>query len=1484
MNHIRSFIVKGWSAALLLTVFVGSASSQSYIKLEPIIRPNRSFLPANNQSLKKQTLQTDALSIAGGRQGIILSAPRDSISSNVYFIEKKDPVRVIVQFRSLPLSRVVKLVKDYRANMAQSALASIRDEHARFHSDLAMLEGRLKKGRTPRSTFNQTQVHAEYQTAFNGVAITTTQEVASALQKMPYVSKIWEDDTVHAVDDVSNGVIGAPAFWDSTGLHGEGIDIGFIDSGIDYLHEALGGAPFPNAKVVGGYNFVNNTADPMDDAGHGTHCAGIAAGYGPPPTNLRGVAYNARLWAFKVLDATGSGYTSWVMSGIEASLDPDNNPATPTPIKVISLSLGGGIGDPNEPMCQAIDNATASGMICVIAAGNSGPGGWSISSPGAARTAITVGASTDADSIASFSSCGPTYYHWLIKPDITAPGVSILSSYVGGGYTNLSGTSMATPHVAGAAALMCELHPDWPPEEIKAALVQSAHTLGNGVYTEGGGRLSLGDAASRTVDITPTTLIFGIDDNASSTWGAVRTIEIHNNGPASVSYSLTDLPPLTHGTTLAFDQSTVTIPSHSAVSVNVTLNVDNAAVPFRVYGGYGYPNYTGTINATCATGPPIRIPYAFTKTTMLRLACEETPWFFMQLVPPNATISYEVGLFLSPGFNDTIDLLWPNGIYTIFGSFADYHTKIVKENVVVNGVTVLPIRKEDSKNSIILRHLDQTGQPYSFSGASLGWDESLIDSTGWDVSTDEVFNGFGIDYQPDLTIDTSYFPDVSPHWRFNTIIQSIKNGEYREFIYSPPFGITSPMILQNDPAQLKEVDYTYAPVPGDDAVYISGQIWTQTGIFPRFTMMNPTPISAPYQLKAFYSPPPPLDTSTTFNQYAIRSIYPFWWSTPLYFISACTLSQSTGQLTFLHGNNDDYPPTLGNISPTTYPYSVKVGYGAPCWTGITTNSPGNVKIQNISLGGPLWSLGARSNEHWSSSDNKQEVEYIQTGYNIAGYNVVGTYGAATALLDFDLSRPDPDPPSLSGLWVTSGGLPADEIYLGEDNKVIFQPVDASSLDTLRIFFRPLDWLYNPPNWTEYYRTKVGNYWTAALPQEFDGYVSMRLRMVDHYGNSLDYQVEPAFLYHRYGPSVPTVEYPPDSVVDLPYQPTLSWQRSIGTSSYHLEVALDDAFNRLVFNQNLTGTSLTIGPLRRLTKYYWRLSGINPAGESQFSAPRSFVTADTMNRVIAGDGWNLISVSLNLRTQMISSIFPSALSPAYAYGGSSYIAYDSLRPGNGFWLRFTKVDTFLLAGYSILAETLAVSPGWNLIGSITRPAILSSIESDPPGMITSQAFGYHGGYVPTDTLLPGNGYWIKVESAGSLILGSPGAGTATAIRGRVRVVPTDELPPPPPIGKAQPNIAIPKVYALDQNYPNPFNPATTLKYALPFDSRVTLIVYNILGQEIAVLIKGVETAGYKSVEWNASDYPSGIYFYRLEATSTNDLGKTFSDARKMLLVK
>ncbi len=265
-----------------------------------------------------------------------------------------------------------------------------------------------------------------------------------------------------------------------------------------------------------------------------------------------------------------------------------------------------------------------------------------------------------------------------------------------------------------------------------------------------------------------------------------------------------------------------------------------------------------------------------------------------------------------------------------------------------------------------------------------------------------------------------------------------------------------------------------------------------------------------------------------------------------------------------------------------------------------------------------------------------------------------------------------------------------------------------------------------------------------------------------------------------------------------------------------------------------------------------------------------------------NNWNLVSLPLTLPDTSVADLFPARTSSAFMYDGSGYGLASTLSPGTGYWLRFSGDQVTHLTGTPLGTLSIPVHPGWNLIGSIGLYLQTENVAGIPAGIVTSQFFGYNGGYMVSKTIEPGKAYWVNVTQAGTLVFSSsPAALPASA--GRIRIAATGELPPPPPGQKPATAVAVPTAFLLEQNYPNPFNPTTVVRYSLPLDAHVSLKIYDLLGRQVAELAKGTEKAGYQSVTWNASGAASGVYFIRLEAEAL-DHSLRYNASRKMVVLK
>ncbi len=402
----------------------------------------------------------------------------------------------------------------------------------------------------------------EFENVFNGIALDINSEQAKQIEKISGVKKVYPNLEVKLSLMDSVPLINADELWQldedgnkcsTTGkpcLTGTDARIAIIDTGVDYTHPDLGGCFGAECKVIDGFDFINYDNDPMDDHGHGTHVAATAAGNGV----LKGVAPDANIYAYKVLDSGGSGSFSSVIAGIDRAVDPNNDGNFSDHVDVLSMSLGGLCWSydescgPDDPASQAVDNAVDAGVVAVIAAGNAGPYPGSIATPGTARKAITVGATDKNKVLAYFSSRGPvnTKNDSIIKPDILAPGVAICAAEwdswlndrqcLDDKHISISGTSMATPHVAGAAALLLQSHPLWKPEDVKAALMGTAEDLGLDANDQGAGFVDVYKANKPDILIIPASISFG---NVIDKIPSPKVIKIKNfkNQPLNLSLS-----------------------------------------------------------------------------------------------------------------------------------------------------------------------------------------------------------------------------------------------------------------------------------------------------------------------------------------------------------------------------------------------------------------------------------------------------------------------------------------------------------------------------------------------------------------------------------------------------------------------------------------------------------------------------------------------------------------------------------------------------------------------------------------------------------------------------------------------------------------------------------------------------------------------------------------------------------------------------------
>ena len=1536
----------------------------------------------------------------GGDSTRLLIVRRDSVLADIP-APGGDLLNVIVTFPSLPLSVLQKRPAKGGAISVQSAVSAVESEHAQFRSDLARLSSAMPvQGGMPAA-----QITFEYRTALNGAAISAARSVVEAVRKLPYVSGVSPDYTVSVSDSASNSVIGAEKFWGAYSTHGENIDIGIIDTGIDYLHEALGGSAFPNAKVVGGYNFVAGNSDPMDDNGHGTHVAAIVAGNGPPPVNLRGVAYNARLWAFKVLNAYGSGSTSTVIAGIDRALDPDDDPSTPTPIKVLNLSLGGS-GDPTDPISQAIDNAVAAGVVCVVAAGNSGIY-QSIGSPGCARRALTVGASTDNDMIAFFSSRGPTNLSFDVKPDLVAPGNDIESAKLGGGYISYSGTSMATPHVAGAAALLRQLHPSWGPDEVKAALVGSARNIGGDLWTEGRGRLDIMNAAAESVVVSPGILTFGLDDISRQTWSVTQRLTVFNGAGDADEVRFTSSQTLPPGTEVMFNPPDMTVPPGDSLSTEVTLVVDNTVCPFPKG---AVPAYVDSIMLSSATfGSSATVPLAFLKSRAIALKFDQQP--SIVFIHNGRTADSAFGSVLYNSRDTAVDLV-PADTFDIVSTFYGDSAYVLRERIPVDGISRVAINRSEALNDITFQPLDQNGVPLPFNGLGT---ESLIHAR----------SGIGLISIGGIYRSDHFFSNVSSAYSYSvSLVPEVEEGNFYHVACFLGSGISSSAILRNDPAAFRIGHYSFDLPPGTQSLTLAAgfQQSPQSFITLDFSGTIGT-LSPPFLLTAWYSPEPAGIDRWYSHLWASPSPLEIF-ASPLYKSAYSTVTAP--DTIKLFWSFSDLAPSMPAAATRQQRFGVPFGREMPVWAGqawidgATFNIDATEEAYFISPCGVhsgvglAYTLFAGGVEQSSGTLGNILITddyarfFLPSGRFVftatdGGYRIGAVAGQAVAKIT-GTSGGYHSVPHIRNFQTLRDGLLPDTLPF---NQITALPSQGSALT---MFYRDIrDSLWHPLA-----AAVSDTVFRTPIPDSLaTGYYALRAVAIDTSSDTLDYTATPAFFIPGIYLSgrrclFDTVQIGCRKTLTVAlHNLQISGVLQIQSISADLpDISVAAGGGALAPSESLA-CPVTFNPLSAGLKtghVVITYQGGHAPDTILVSGVGKGTAGGTIVSVPPDTGWQILSLPVGV-------LCPYPLDGLFGYNGT-YTPDNMMTAGRGYWKQVHSAIT-PFAGLVLAADTVPIRRGWNLIGAIGSPVSAQSVVILPSPTGGHAFFSSSDtGYSQADTLEPGKGYWLWSDSAGTMEVSataqlqrppSPGqltapgsiadraepvsrrnAGSLTVSAGNTQSrtlyfgegensasqTGADRLPPAPPSGgfdvrwgndsryasvpagkktsiplrisspispvklswQTPPGAPVeailemhgrkillsgegsiddaedaggpgdrsnrsyflilhsldagtsPLSYALIGNYPNPFNPSTTIRYELPAESRVTILVTDILGREICTVRNGVEPAGSKEAVWDAAGSPSGVYFYSLKATSLKDPSKSYFSVKKMLLLR
>jgi Tol biopolymer transport system component/subtilisin family serine protease len=500
-----------------------------------------------------------------------------------------------------------------------TAVATIKSEQAAFRSIASKAGIDYKERRS-------------FQTLFNGISLTVPRSELAALTRLPGVTAVYPNTEIDVPDeavaepelDSAPAVTGADVARSKLGYTGTGIKVGVIDTGVDYDHPDLGGCYGPDCRVATGYDFVGDAyiaddpepvispdSDPDDCAGHGTHVAGIVGANG----SVVGVAPAVTFGAYRVFGCNGGTSADVAIAAMERALADG--------MQVVNMSFGGPFEWPSHPMARAADRLVNKGVVVVAAIGNNGGSGlWATGAPAIGRKTIGTASFGTAFGV-SFSSSWGLSPDLALKPDIGAPGEGIFSTYPieRGSYATLSGTSMASPQVAGAVALLLQAKPHTPAAAVRDILQNSADPKRSSgvlepVQHQGAGVVDTDEAILATTRVSPGKLELG----ESEAGPATRTLQISNGAAQAVSYDLSSAPARATGpntfpigifdaaAAVAFSRSgvpvsAITVPAGATVSLDVTIGPATSLLERSIYGGY-------VVLTPQAPGQTLHVPYA----------------------------------------------------------------------------------------------------------------------------------------------------------------------------------------------------------------------------------------------------------------------------------------------------------------------------------------------------------------------------------------------------------------------------------------------------------------------------------------------------------------------------------------------------------------------------------------------------------------------------------------------------------------------------------------------------------------------------------------------------------------------------------------------------------------------------------------------------------------------------------------------------------
>ncbi|WP_286271491.1 S8 family peptidase [Thalassotalea hakodatensis] len=924
---------------------------------------------------------------------------------------------------------------------------------------------------------------------------------------------------------------------------GEGITIAIIDTGIDYTHPALGGCLGTSCKVIGGYDFINDSNDPMpkETDSHGTLVAGIIVAEG----EVKGVAPKASLLSYNVCSHYCPDHL--MIKAIEASMDPNGDGNIDDAVDIINISLGSEeeINNPEHPLLRAIDKAIAANILVVVGAGNDGGKNFTLGNISAHDNVITVAASEGESHIANFSSKGMSEQSGYAKPDISAAGVNIQTTGLNGSYTTASGTSLAAPVVSGYSALLLKDKPNLKPNEVKAILMGTAIDLDEDYSAQGMGVINYANA--QQIDFLVDESVFNLGWYEDITeLNQLKALKVTNSSNDRQRFDISVIKnnenPIVYTPSL---KSIELLPGESkSIEIEIELPIDLAVKPIE------HPTYIAKILIK-GNSSELLIPIAITNVNRVVLNVEE-------LNSEEILDSYQFTLSILEKSKGLIENIWfnnnditqktfvlPEGEYRIIlNALGGFTSKAyIFDKYSLNNNTKLTYQIDESLKKVNFDLKDQFGRKLDLNGALPPWLQIHINAMHSDHAgkwssilgaypeqpplelymnqpTDDVFYDFQIRKRDD---SFNYHNEILIDHRFDKY--SINGDE---------------LLFSNDVNNIRMLNFSYAMKDDKENQFINPTFWR----YEEYPLNNlngtGSSILMPENSETTFSmmslsPSPDFSFFANSKAYtnSDESSYAYFHESDGVYKSAEYYFDSQGDLIVFDAQNTNHSEKKIEMNDAFYDF--KLGYDLPVFRAriidndgifilshkfanstayfsddLMTYYKGDVSYyidgnEGKSKNRDVYIKSAGGINLWEikSIELPQETEQIELQFN--SYSIEDTLVSINTILNYDLNAVDKSPPMIKAFSISTLG--SSHNYLANGNgKISVKFDDDSSIISNIISIR----FSGTEQWVELASTSNSLNEAYLTDLEYGAY-DIQLIATDSYNNKIEYTAVPAFI-------------------------------------------------------------------------------------------------------------------------------------------------------------------------------------------------------------------------------------------------------------------------------------------------------------------------------------------------------------------------------------